>query len=272
MSVFDISGNKIDAEQTAAEQLTVKRNSEELVNQFLSVAQSYLNQNSIVYRDGNTIFYKDTASDGIDCSTYVGLCLSGYPFNKTPYVTGNYIAPSAWKPNSDDYNWAVCPLQYTASRFENGSNAGEMVRLACQLGNWMSQRNQVVPMTNGFIDVQPGDIVFWGHRSKSTGEWLHPTWFKHINHVGIILSKEDAPDTFEYVDGNGVTQTGIWNKAKYPYKHRIIEVSVVTPPCRDSGWLEQGQEDSTNIWVNNVNTVVLICRPDFGALNLSSGE
>lgn len=268
MSVYDINGNVIatdgggsgDNEQA---RLTVKQNNSAIVTEFLSVAQSFLNQTSITYKDGDTIFYKSTATNGIDCSTYVGLCLMGYPFNKTPYATGNYIAPTAWVANTADYKWAIDTIRYKISRFADGSNPDEICRLACQLANWMYSRNQVVPMTNGFRDVRPGDIVFWGHRAEATGEWLHPTWFKHINHVGIILTREDAPNTF--VDGNGTTRN--WDKDKYPYKHTIIDVGNTTPTCRTTHWLEEGQEDPTSIYKNNVNTVVLICRPDFGAMD-----
>lgn len=265
MAIYDVNGNVIYADTVSGEQITVKRNSEELVNEFLTVAQTYLNQTSITYRDGNTIFYTSSATNGIDCSTYVGLCLMGYPFNETPYVTHNYIDPTAWVAN-DDYNWSICAMKYKISRYIDGTNPTEMVRLACQLGRWMFERNQVVPLTDGFADVLPGDIVFYGRKVQGTDEYVHPTWWKHINHVGIILTKEDAPDT--YVDGDGTTRN--WDKTKYPYKHTIIDVGNTTPTCRTTHWLEEGQEDSSKDYVNNVNTVCLICRPDLGALQVIS--
>lgn len=257
MAVYDIDGNVISNRY--------KRNNDALVTDFLTVAQTYLNQNTIEYKDGDTIIYKSTATNGIDCSTFVNLCLMGYEFNDTPYVTHTYISPTSWVANSD-YNWSICPLKYQISRYIDNSNPTEMVRLACQLGRWMQERNQVVSMAQGFIDVLPGDIVFYARKSQDTGDWINPTWWKHINHVGIILTKEDAPNT--YVDGNGVTQN--WDKTKYPYKHTIIDVGRTTPPCRDSHWLEEGQEDSTNVYENNVNTVCLICRPDLGSLQSES--
>lgn len=265
MSIYNVYGNEITAGGDGGEQsrLTVKRNNAALVTEFLTVAQSYLNKTDIEYKDGDTVIYKSTATNGIDCSTYVGLCLMGYPYSKSPYATGNYISPYSWVENSEDYDWALPTIRYKISRFIDGHNPDEIVRLACQLAAWMQSRNQVVPMTNGFLDVMPGDIVFWGHRVQATGEWIHPDWFMHINHVGIILSKEAAPDTF--VDGDGITRN--WDKSKYPYKHTIIDVGNTTPTCRTTHWLEEGQEDASKIYANNVNTVVMVCRPDFGAMS-----
>ena len=186
----------------------------------------------------------------------------GYPFSETPYVTHNYIDPTAWVANTAEYNWAIPTIQYKTSRYIDGHNSSEIVRLACQLGRWMYDRNQVVPLTNGFRDVMAGDIVFWGHKVQGTDEWVHPDWFMHINHVGIIYSVEDAPNT--YVDGNGVTRN--WDKDKYPLKHTIIDCGNTTPTVRTTHWLEEGQEDPTNVYKNDVNSIQLICRPDFGAL------
>lgn len=261
MAIYDVNGNEIS---TASEQSTqtVKKNNDALVADFLTVAQTYLNQTSIEYKDGNTILYKSTATNGIDCSTYVNLCLMGYTFSETPYTTHQYKDPTAWVANTSSHEWAINPLQYKISRYADGSEPNEMVRLACQLGKWMYSRNQVVPMGNGFIDVLAGDVVFWARKDQVTDQWLHPTWWKKISHVGLILSKENAPNT--YVDGSGVTRN--WDKTKYPYKHTILDVRNETPPCQTNHWLEEGQEDSTNLYTNNVNTVCLICRPDFGAM------
>ena len=262
MSIYDIDGNLLMADNIEAQgRMTVKRNNYSLVTEFLTVAQTYLNQSSIVYSDGNTIFDTSSASNGIDCSTYVGLVMMGYPFNKSPYATGNYISPDAWVENSTDYSWAIPTLNYKVSRYADGHNPDERLRLACQFARWMYDRNQVVPLTNGFRDVLPGDIVFWGHKNSTTGDWPND-WFMHIGHIGIVLTKENAPITF--IDVNGNTQN--WDKTKYPFKHTIIDVRGGTPPCSTNHWLEEGQEDATKIYVNNVNTIQLICRPDLGAL------
>lgn len=264
MSIYDVHGNKIIEDATAG--VMLKRNDTELVSQFLAVARSYLNHSEIEYEDGNTVFYNTGATNGIDCSTFVGLCLMGYTFEESPYYTHQYKQFDAWEANTD---WAVATMRYTASRYIDGHNPDERLRLACQFAKWMTDRGQLVPMKDGFRDVMPGDIVFWGHKSSSTGEWIHPDWYLHINHIGIILSKELAPDTYEYETAGGNVVTANWDKIKYPFKHQIIEVTAVTPPCINTHWLEEGQESTTKIYANNVNTVVAICRPDLGALAVS---
>lgn len=268
MAVYDIAGNRISADTDVQ---TVKRNDESLVEEFLAVAQSYLNQTSIVYSDGGTIFYQETVTNGIDCSTFVGLCLMGYPFNKSPYYTRKFKKFDEWEANTEDYNWPVATMRYTVSRFTDGHNPDERLRLACQFARWMTDRGQLVPMKDGFRDVEPGDVVFWGHKQASTGDWIHPDWYLHINHIGIVLTKEPAPDTYEYTSG-GSTITANWDKIKYPFKHQIIEVTAVTPPCINTHWLEEGQEDVNKIYVNNVNTVVAICRPDLGSLKIQEAS
>lgn len=267
MPIYDISGNEIVGEESPI--VTLKRNDEALVTEFLTVAQSYLNQTDITYKDGDTVFYTSQATNGIDCSTYVGLCLMGYAYEDSPYYTHQYKAVDAWIENTA-HNWAINTMMYQVSRYIDGSNPSERLRLACQFARWMIERNQSVPIDNGFRDVEPGDIVWWGRKVSGTDEWYRPDWYLHINHIGIVLTKEDAPDTYTYKDGNNVTQTGTWDKTKYPFKHQIIEVTALTPPpCVANYWLERGQEDPTNVYTNNVNTIVAICRPDLGALTPS---
>jgi len=259
-NIYDIDGNVIT---NTSQAMTFRRNNLSLVTEFLTVAQTYLGKTDIEYKDGNTPIYVTTQTNGIDCSTYVMFCMLGIPYSMSPYATGVYGGPSALSANTADYDWAMNPMKYTTSRYIDGHDSSEMVRLACQFGHWMFDRGQEVSVNDGFADVRPGDIVFWGHKVQETGEWLRSTWWRHINHVGIVLSKEDAPNT--YVDGNGVTQT--WDKEKYPYKHTIIDVGNTTPTCRTTHWLEEGQEDATNVYANNVNTIQLICRPDIGGLS-----
>lgn len=259
-NVYDIDGRVITSDTQG---LTYRRNPLAHVTEFLTVAQTYLGQTSIVYNDGNTPIYLTGETNGIDCSTYVMFCLLGIPWSKSPYVTGVYGGPTALSANTTDYEWAINPMKYKISRFIDGHNPDEMVRLACQLGHWMWSRGQEVSLDNGFADVLPGDIVFWGHKVSGTDEWARPEWWQHINHVGIILTKEDAPDTYTYESG-GQTITANWDKTKYPYKHQIIEVGNATPPCMNTRWLEKGQEDPTNVYRNDVNSIALICRPDLG--------
>lgn len=265
MALYDFYGNIIVDPES---QLMLKRNNETLVGEFLSVAQSYLGKTDIEYKDGDSIIWKSTATNGIDCSSYVALCLMGWPYEKTPYYTHQYIDRDTWEANIEDYSWTLSTVQYKLSRFIDGHNPDERMRLASQLGRWMESRGQKVPLTNGFRDVMPGDIVFWANKRQSTGDWSNSDWYDHISHIGIILSKENAPNT--YVDDSGNTRT--WDKDKYPFKHTIIEVTTTTPPCTTSRWLERKQEDPTYQWSSCVNTIVMICRPDLGAIQPTINE
>lgn len=262
MIAYDINGTPVTFGEGNGE-ITVKRNDPNMVNDFLNVAKTYLGKTSIQYKDGDTIFYTNQSTNGIDCSTYAGLCLMGYTFEQTPYSTGVFVNPDTWVGN-DEKIWSLSTLKYKVSRFIDGSNPDEKIHLACQFARWMSDRNQVVPLGNGFRDVMPGDVVFWAAKDKTTKDWLHPTWYRHISHIGFVLSKEDAPDTF-VVDGTTYT----WDKTKYPFKHVIIEVydgGAGVAPCQTNRYLEIRQEDPTNVYYSNVNTIAMIGRPDFGAL------
>ena len=263
MPIYDKNGNVLSS--GFGEQIMLKRNNDRCVTEFLTVARSYLGQTDIEYKDGDTIFHKSTETNGIDCSTYVNLCLMGYSYEETPYYTKQYKNPDLWEANPE-HIWSIASLRYKNSRYIDGSTPDEPTKLACQLGRWMAERGQVVPMTNGFRDVLPGDIVFWAAKYSSSADWIHPDWYMHISHVGIILTKETAPNTYSYSDGSG--RTGTWDKTKYPFKHQIIEVTNgFTTPCTTDRYLERRQEDASYLWDANVNTVCLICRPDLGALH-----
>ena len=244
--------------------LYVEQNPSANIAEILTVAESYLEQTGIAYNDGNTPIYLTTSTNGIDCSTFIMFCLLGIPFNKSPYSTGVYGGPYALTPNLADFDWATDPMLYAISRYIDGSNPDEMVRLAGQMGRWFSEHCKVVSLANGFSAAQPGDLVWYAGKNQSTGEWKNPTWWMHINHIAMVYSVEDAPDTYSYTqDGQIITIP--WNKTKYPKKHTIIDCGGTTPPCRTTQYLEVGQEDETNIYKNNCNTVCLIVRPNLNA-------
>lgn len=255
-------GNSGTGTLSKGSDLYISENTIAKTDEILAVAESYLNQTSIVYNDGNTPIYLTTSTNGIDCSTFVILCLLGITYSNSPYSTGVYGGAYSFSPNTSSYDWAIDPMDYCISRYIDNSNADEIVRLACQLGRWISGRCKVISLANGFSAAQPGDVVFYAAKNRTTGEWNNPTWWKHINHVAIVYSVEAAPDTYSY-ESNGQTITIPWNKTKYPYKHTIIDCGNTTPPCRTSRFMESGQEDFTNVYANNGNTVCLIVRPNY---------
>lgn len=260
MSVYDIDGNIIS---TDGSQVSMKRNNPSLVEQFLNVGRTYLNQDSIEYKDGDTIFYKSTPTNGIDCSTFVGLCIMGLNFTDTPYYTHHYTDPDNLT-NNPLYNWSMPVIKYDVKRYIDGydDTAYAKAKTGGRIARWLNDRGWLISLNNGFRDVEAGDIVCYGRKRSGTDEWVNPTTYLHMNHIAICVSKEPAPDT--YTDRNGNTQT--WDKEKYPFKHRIIEATATTPPCIDTYFMEQGMEDPNNVWVNNCNTVVAAFRFDLGSL------
>lgn len=254
-------GNSGTGTLVGGRELYIGENTVSGAAELLAVAASYLNQNSIAYDDGQTPIYYTTATTGIDCSTFVILCLLGLSYADSPYSTGNY---GPWKQalNIEDYDWATNPLLYTISRYTDDTNPDEMVRLACQVGRWLNGRCKVVPLTEDFSGAQPGDVVFYAYKSRTTEDWRNPTYWMHISHVAIVYSVEDAPDNYSYtVDGETVTIP--WDKSRFPLKHTVIEATARTPPCTTARYLEIDQEDQTNVYRANCNTVCLILRPNF---------
>ena len=216
---YDIYGNEFSEGGSSGDgtqgRYTVKRNNRELVRQMLAVGESYigsgLDYGQVTVFDRDNIIY-----DTIDCSTFVALALMGISFEDSPYTTRVPIARGAWDANPD-YTWAIPLIQYKKSTYADGHASDQLIRNAAAIGRFYYDRNCVVPMTNGFRDVEPGDIVFYA-RKLENGDWMMPDRWMHINHIEIIATKEPAPDT--YVDGEGVTRN--WDKARFPYKHGIM--------------------------------------------------
>ncbi len=204
-----------------------------------------------------------TATNLIDCSTFVGLVLRGYPLDDTSYISANALRdPTAWVANSD-YAWAIDPYDW-----KNISKPGESasrLRWAAQLAQWMIERCQVVPMDSGLANVMPGDVLFWARKDSSTGTWVEPQRYRHISHVGICLSREKTPTDDADVD-----------YTVYPYKHMTIEAgretydtdgTTVLVGCIRSKLLETEPDDSADYeTTNNIHTLVLVCRPDLGSI------
>lgn len=262
MLLYDFNGNEINIEDN---QITTKQNNDEIIEDFLSIAASYLNRDDIEYKDGDTVIWVSTPTNGMDCSTFVSLCLMGWNYTESPYNTHVYINRDNWIRNVL-HNWSLSTVQYRISRFIDGHNPTERMRLACQLGRWMTERGETVKLDNGFRDVKKGDIVFWASKRRGTNEYRNPTWYKHISHVGIIYDIEEAPNRYEYTDSQGVTHSGTWDKDKYPFKHTIIECTLATPCVITDHYLEMAYDDPTNVYQACANTIATVCRPDFGAL------
>jgi hypothetical protein len=150
--------------------------------------------------------------------------------------------------------WSVNPFDYDAS---DGVYSGHC-RTAAQLAKWMISQGQEVILDPKLCNLEPGDILFYARKDSQTGEWVQPNRFMHINHVAMCYSKTrmaaDAQD---------------WDASKYPFKHELVEVTLVTGAVNKTV-VENDWDDPTKIYDNNVNTLCLVCRPDLGALALSA--
>ncbi|MBR3082945.1 MAG: hypothetical protein IKH03_00005 [Oscillospiraceae bacterium] len=258
------------------ERYTSRRNHPVAVQQMLEIARSYRTNVGIAYTEGYTILSRKVPSAesgdryGIDCSTFVALALMGITLGDSPYGTREWVDPGKLLENTA-FPWAIRLRDYFVSNlFPDVQNDSDRTRIrtAAQIARWGWERCELVSMDNGFADVRPGDIAFWARRVTG-GEWKQPDRFLHINHVGIITTRELAPDTYQYTDVYGTPTSDVmqWDKSKYPWMHRIIEVGGTDgdpSPCRDHKWLEWKQEDPTDIYSNNVNTLVMVLRPDLG--------
>lgn len=231
--------------------VTVRKNNTTFVNEFLAIAETYRNHTGMTYGQ-STIFDRSTSTNSIDCSTFVGLCLRGYTFSRTPYATGRYVSPDTWTANPN-YVWTINPFDYE-NALDAGGETTSKVRTASQIAEWMVKRGLMVPMDKHLANLEPGDILFWARKNSSTNSWVDPNRYMRINHIAICKSKEPAP-----------TDDPNWDVTKYPYKHELIEAGtdVDNSPIRVRV-VEDGQDDPTNIYYNNINTLVLICRPDLG--------
>lgn len=242
-----------------------RRNNADKVAELLAVAQSYQDKTSIAYHDGQSVIYDSSYWDRCDCSSFVTLCLLGRAYGDTPYGNAS-MRGVGWKPTPcPDYNWAINPLEHQANRYVDGHGASERVLLATLQARWMMRMGWAVDISDGFTAIEPGDILFWA-RKTAGGDWVHPDWYLHINHIGFVLTKEPAPDT--YIGGvDGLEHE--WDKTKYPYKHMTIEVfgaEGATPACQ-SRLLERNHYMPDYMQANDINTVCLVCRPDLGALS-----
>lgn len=227
--------------------VTVTKNNPTSISEFLAVAETYRSNTNLTY-GYSSILSSSSSTNYIDCSTFVGMCLRGYSFQQTSYYTHNYVAPSHWVANSE-YTWSINPFDY-----ENALNVGsptqQTIRTASQLAQWMVERGRTVPMDEHLANLEPGDILFYSRKDSTTGNWVDPNRYMRINHIAICRSKAAAP-----------TNDSSWDTTKYPYKHELIEVGIYDNPVKVRV-VEDGQDDPTDIYHNNINTLCLICRPE----------
>lgn len=287
------NGHSIEAYTTA-------RNSPELVSEMLTVAYTYYNNRNethsgtrnMVYDNSNTIF--DHIDDieytnGIDCSTFVGLCLRGIPYNQTAYYTLVAKSGREYRAN-EEYSWSKNPFEYETF-YNRTSGLKGPSRNTGQLAQWLISQRREVYKDEKLANVDVGDVVFW---SRNTGNNpMNMYRFLHINHVALIVKKKrvlpydsektySVGDAVQYNDALYTCKTAIstaeswtsshwtqqyssWDYIKLPYYHLVME-STTGNPTIQTHILERSWDNPSNVTENNFNTLSLICRPDLGSL------
>ena len=289
----EANGNSIKA-------YTTTRNNPSLVSELKEVAFTYYNNRNdthsgtrnMVYNNSDTVLDHPndiTYTNGIDCSTFVGLCLRGIPYQETSYYTLTPIMGIEYRANPQ-YSWSMNPFDYKT--FSNRtSTEATYTRRTSQLAEWLISQRRCVEKDPSLANIEVGDVVFW---SRFTGNNpMNMYRFLEINHVALVISKYSVEpysasrtyninETCQYDNALYQCKSNIvspedwtlshWNKiydvwdySILPYCHIVME-STTGNPTIQTHILERSWEDPTNVTQNNYNTMSLICRPDLGSL------
>ncbi|MBO5970706.1 MAG: hypothetical protein J6S14_19710 [Clostridia bacterium] len=272
---------------------TTARSNPEKVAEIVAVANTYwnnrneyLNGNRVMVYGQTTILDQDTYTNNIDCSTFVGLCIRGIPFNDTPYHTGEDRSKDSYKANPA-YDWSIDPFEFTLA-----DEPGVRIRSVSRIAKWMYDQRRMVVIDKKLVNVEAGDIVCYS-RLDSDGGYLNPHRFMAMTHTGLVISKRAVSiydSTKTYAVGDCVQYSGAlyecktavstaeawtashwtklydtWDINSVPYCHIVME-STTTTPTIHTHVLERNWEDPTVVNVNNIHTLTAVCRPDLGSL------
>jgi hypothetical protein len=194
----------------------------------------------------NSLFSEDGAGDGhsvrdangygvIDCSTYVGLCLRGIPYEKSPYAIYDGANAVWWPANklssmygTEGWEFKDLDKQPAGKYHDIGINGYSSVRLAADYGEYFYNKGDVlfdadvdgapVPTLWKDLNLQPGDLLFW---SKASASDEVKKRFKAISHVAIVT--ENTSHFFEVTTGDKVV---LYNDFEGDYN----EVSLICRP------------------------------------------
>lgn len=191
---------------------------------------------AMYYHDGHTILDDTTAhTTNIECSTFVTLSMRGLQFWDTSYAAplAEAAAPSHWKANPQMF-WAMNPYITAFSHREDGTPADPPnTRYAASVANMMCDYGTEVSVS----DIRPGDILFFARKVTPGGEYVHPNWFKQINHIGIcyaVHETEEYPEAYTLAEMTDQTTR---------YVYRGEESGMVAGDWyyfKDGGWNRGG--------------------------------
>lgn len=262
------------------------------VSEIVSVAETYwnnrneyLNGRRVMVYGQSTIFNNDTYTNNIDCSTFVGLCLRGIPFDQTPYHTGANRNRNSYYANPE-YAWSVNPFEFGIY-----GEANSRIRTVADIAMWMISQRREVTLDPKFVNVDAGDVVCFAKRDEDG--FVIPHRFMALNHIGIVISKRrvfaySSSKTYAVRDcvqysgalyecSTAISTAEAWNSSHWtkiydtwdvdvvPYVHEVMESINITPTI-NIRILENGWDTPTDFSNYNVNTLSLVCRPDLGSL------
>lgn len=281
MSIWDA-----EASGKAVGPYTTARNNPDKIAEILAVAWTYRDNGSAMTYGQSTCFDNNTYVNTIDCSTFVGLCLRGIPYQDTPYYS-HEDRPMDDYPANPSYTWSINPFDYKL--------AGEptmRIRSASRLAKWLINQRRQIPLDGKLANVEPGDIVFYS-RLNSDGSPVNPHRFMYMTHVALVISKRRVTEyssTATYAKGDLVQYNSAlyeakaaistaeawtsshwtklvdgWDISVVPYYHQTME-STTTTPTININYLEKQWDSPTVYTSSNINTLSLVCRPDLGSL------
>ncbi len=271
---FDVWYYKETEPETAPLQVISNRPNTGIIAQLQDVCNDwYANRDDNLTYGYQGILNTSNETRQIDCSTFVGMILRGYKYIETSYYTREYVSPADWTGNPN-YVWSMCPRDYYEYETINSTVKGR-VRNTGQLAQMFINNGRRVLLDEHLVNIEVGDVLFFSRLNEETGDYQSPNYFMKINHCAIVVSKER------------MTTSPSWDAVKYPFKHMIMDVGHENTQWYDTNRkvdrpyplalrpleapqhltnTELTEEEMNSVYTNNVNTLVLVCRPDFGSL------
>lgn len=180
------------------------------VNQFLNVANTYYNNRTSLYYNNsgalNVTMNVDSGRYGIDCSTFLLLCLKGVPYSQSRYTN-----QGSRDDNYSMYDWGV---DIYSGREKTVSGVKEYYRYSADIARWFWDNRLIYQPSSSFDNAKIGDIMFWVSPADVDTEDLESTLFG-VHHCAIFTGL-DASGNVTYIDANSIHADTIDNNVKAP--------------------------------------------------------
>ena len=167
----------------------------------------------------------------IDCSTFVGLCLRGIPYDKSPFAL-HKEDDARWSPvtelesmyGTEGWEFRVLDAQPSGLYSNNGIPGCSTIRYAASIGEYFYKHGHVLydsavdgSLTDpSALKLQPGDLIF---ESKSSDHVVNGR-FKSISHVMMVAENPYA--VYHVGDGSDVVKYDALSSRNYIYITLIV--------------------------------------------------